>query len=149
MGGILAYELCCKLQKNGCKMPKSVFILGSEPPEYFSSTQYHKLDDKEFKKKLISIEGIPTELILNSELFDVYLPALRADFEMCETYKNKTTKLNLTFHLINGISDTIDRTKLKLWRNYCYRCTMDFVPGNHFFINSNIYETTRAINKNL
>lgn len=24
MGGILAYELCCKLQKNGCKMPKSV-----------------------------------------------------------------------------------------------------------------------------
>ncbi|MBQ9981832.1 MAG: hypothetical protein IJP18_04625 [Oscillospiraceae bacterium] len=118
MGGILAYELCCKLQKNGCKMPKSVFILGSEPPEYFSSTQYHKLDDKEFKKKLISIEGIPTELIL-------------------------------TFHLINGISDTIDRTKLKLWRNYCYRCTMDFVPGNHFFINSNIYETTRAINKNL
>ncbi|WP_037298578.1 thioesterase II family protein [Ruminococcus flavefaciens] len=151
MGGILAYELCCRLMSHHRKMPGSVFILGSEPPEHFSNTEYHKLDDESFKKKLISINGIPRELIDNSELFDFYIPVLRADFTMCETYKNEhdAVRFDVSFHLINGISDDINRKQLDLWRNYCRSCTMDFVPGDHFFINTNIYETATAITKNL
>lgn len=151
MGGILTYELCRRLSKNSNKMPKTVFILGSEPPEIFSDTEYHNLSDEEFKKKLISNNGIPKELIKNSELFDFYLPILRADFRMCETYKSSSdnTKIDVDFHLINGIEDNINRKYLSLWNNYCRKCTMDFVPGNHFFINSNMYETVIAIKKNL
>ena len=151
MGGIIAYELCRRIYNNGLKMPKSVFILGTEPPEYFSKTEYHKLNDNDFKEKLISINGIPEELVQNKELFSIYLPALRADFRMCENYhkENNTVKFDVSFHLINGINDDISIEQLELWKNYCRDCTMDFVPGNHFFINSNISETALAISKNL
>lgn len=151
MGGILAYELCYRLKQHHKKMPEAVFLLGSEPPECFSNTEYHKLDDDSFKEKLIAIHGIPQEIIENSELFDFYIPVLRADFTMCETYQNEheIVKFDVRFHLINGISDDIDRTQLDLWRNYCSSCTMDFVPGNHFFINTHMHETAVAISKNL
>lgn len=151
MGGILAYELCFLLKKHHKRMPSSVFLLGSEPPEFFSHTEYHKLDDDKFKDKLISINGIPGELIENSELFNFYIPILRADFTMCETYEHhhEAVRFDVCFHLINGIRDDIDRSRLVSWSNYCRSCTMDFVPGDHFFINSNMYETATAITKNL
>ncbi|MDE6847880.1 MAG: hypothetical protein K2O29_02785 [Ruminococcus sp.] len=151
MGGIIAYELCRKIYDNGLKMPISVFMLGTEPPEFFSRTEYHKLSDSDFRKKMISINGIPEELVQNSELFDVYLPALKADFKMCETYRKKddTVRFDVNFHLINGIKDSISIEQLELWKNYCRKYTMDFVPGNHFFINSNLTETALAISKNL
>ena len=51
MGGIIAYELCRRIYYNGLKMPVSVFILGTEPPEIFSHTEYHKLVTAISRKK--------------------------------------------------------------------------------------------------
>lgn len=151
MGGILAFELCRLLQENGRKPPLGMFFLGIEPPHIKSSTQYHKLNDTEFKEKMVAMGGIPKEVFQYDDLFQIYLPALKADFQLCETYRfsGKSYRFDSKFYLINGLNDTISHSVLKQWKRYCYKCQMDFVPGIHFFINTNTIETCRSINRNL
>lgn len=151
MGGILVFELCRKILQNGRKPPLGVFFLGAEPPHIESQTAYHKLNDREFRQEMISIGGIPEEVSRCDELFDLYLPALRADFQICETYcfTEQPYKFDFNFYLINGLDDTISRSALNEWARYCRKCQMDFVPGGHFFINAYTSETCRSINRNL
>lgn len=151
MGGILTFELCRKIGQMGRKLPSGVFFLGVEPPHIKSGTEYHKLDDREFRQAMISIGGIPEEVSQCEELFDIYLPALRADFQLCETYcfTGQIIKFDFNFYLINGLNDSISRCVLDQWAWYCKKCQLDFVPGVHFFINTNTSETCRCINKGL
>ncbi len=151
MGGILAFELCREIFQNGRKLPLGVFFLGAEPPHIKSKTAYHKLNDREFRQEMMAMGGIPEEVSFRDELFDLYLPALRADFQICETYcfTKQPYKFDFNFYLINGLDDTIRPSVLNEWALYCKKCQMDFVPGGHFFINTNTSETCRSINRNL
>lgn len=151
MGGIIAFELCRKIQQMGRKLPSGVLFLGVEPPHIKSRTEYHKLNDREFRQAMISMGGIPEEVSQCDELFDLYLPALKADFQLCETYcfTGQTIKFDFNFYLINGLDDSISRSVLEQWSWYCKKCQLDFVPGVHFFINTNTSETCRSINKDL
>jgi surfactin synthase thioesterase subunit len=44
------------------------------------------LPEREFVEELPRLNGTPAEVLAGSELLDLMLPVLRADFEMAETY---------------------------------------------------------------
>lgn len=52
------------------------------------------------RQAMLSIGGIPEEVSQCEELFDLYLPVLRADFQLCETYcfTGQTIKFDFNFY---------------------------------------------------
>ncbi len=85
MGGKIAYELEKRLEAAGYTA-KCLFISGSRVPSIPEPNPIYHLPDEEFKRELGRFEGTPKEVLENQELLDFFLPMLRADFTMDETY---------------------------------------------------------------
>lgn len=85
MGGKIAYELERRMEKRG-KTAQCFLVSGSRIPSIPEPNPIYHLPDDEFKKALGRFEGTPKEILENQELMDFFLPMLRADFTMDETY---------------------------------------------------------------
>lgn len=88
MGGKIAYELEKRMEKRG-KTARCFMVSGSRIPSIPEPNPIYHLPDDEFKKVLGRFEGTPKEILENQELLDFFLPMLRADFTMDETYYDR------------------------------------------------------------
>ncbi|HEX8921091.1 MAG TPA: thioesterase II family protein [Pyrinomonadaceae bacterium] len=140
MGAITSFELTHYLRSMNAPLPCHLFISGRSAPqlrETYPNT--YKLPDREFIEELRRLNGTPHQLLENPELMQLMLPALRADFSVCQTYEH-TPKQPLTCPLtaFGGLQDThISREQIEGWRE---QTTGAFVarmlPGDHFFLHS-------------
>lgn len=101
MGGKIAYELEKRLEKRG-KTAQCFLVSGSRIPSIPERNPIYHLPDDEFKKALGRFEGTPKEILENQELLDFFLPMLRADFTMDETYHDKKLTVFIG-HCIGGL----------------------------------------------
>ncbi|MED4400359.1 thioesterase II family protein [Metabacillus fastidiosus] len=152
MGSLLVYELYYKIKEMGFKLPNHLFFSGYRSPGSRKKEIIYNLPDNDFKKKIIQLGGTPEELVNNKELFEVFLPVLKSDFKMVETYKYKerTDKIACDISVLNGNGDSISFENLLDWKNYTNQSFQLYhFDGNHFFINNNIENITSLINKTL
>lgn len=136
MGGKIAYELERRMEKRG-KTAQCFLVSGSRIPSIPEPNPIYHLPDDEFKKALGRFEGTPKEILENQELMDFFLPMLRADFTMDETYYDKElTVLQSPIEAFGGRKDReADEKAMKEWRKYTERtfhCHM--FEGGHFYI---------------
>ena len=122
MGGKIAYELEKRLEKRG-KTAQCFLVSGSRIPSIPERNPIYHLPDDEFKKALGRFEGTPKEILENQELLDFFLPMLRADFTMDETYHDKKlTVLQSPIEAFGGRKDReADEEAMKEWRKYTKR----------------------------
>lgn len=52
MGGLIAYELCKKMVREGFLPPTHIFLSGIKPPNHVRRKKVHNLPEKEFKKNI-------------------------------------------------------------------------------------------------
>ncbi|MEK3854007.1 thioesterase II family protein [Cytobacillus sp. FSL H8-0458] len=152
MGSLLAYELYYKINELGFKLPNHIFFSGYRTPGTKKNESIHSLPNNEFKRKIVELGGTPEELVNNDDLFDLFIPLLRSDFKMVETYKYKErkNKISCDISVLNGLSDTIPLENLRYWKSYTDKsCQFYNFDGNHFFINSNTVEITSLIKHTL
>ncbi|PEU19243.1 MULTISPECIES: thioesterase II family protein [unclassified Bacillus (in: firmicutes)] len=152
LGGLIAYELYQKLKEKNEKLPSMLFISGSSPPHRKKSGNYHLLSDKEFKEYIISMGGIPKELIEDEILFDFFLPALRCDFKMIETYISSQRNhicIDTGLAILYGKSDPlVDLQEINEWEDYMQgRFFIESFDGNHFFINEQTENVVKFISE--
>ncbi|MFT6835288.1 MAG: medium-chain acyl-[acyl-carrier-protein] hydrolase [Francisellaceae bacterium] len=150
LGSRVAFELVNQFTKLNIKLPIHFIASGSEAPseKKCKETITYNLPDKEFIKELEDLGGTPKELLENKELLDICLPALRADFQIAETYlfTNKVT-FNIPLLIIGG-SDDIEYDKLILWQQFFQdTASVCIIPGDHFFIDSSSELTLNEVNK--
>ncbi len=136
MGGKIAYELEKRMEKRG-KTATCFMISGSRVPSLPEPNPIYHLPDEEFKKALERFEGTPKEILKNQEVLDFFLPMLRADFTMDETYYDKEfTALRSPIEAFGGRKDReADEKAMKEWKKYTkrsFRCHM--FEGGHFYI---------------
>lgn len=89
LGALLAYELSRDLQARG-KSPLALFVLAKTPPQLPpAGFSVHLLDDDALVAEMKSrYRGGPNmELLDDPELRSVFLPAIRADMALLETYR--------------------------------------------------------------
>lgn len=147
MGGKIAYETALELSRRG-KNIERMFVSGCEAPHIPITNPIFNLPDEEFKKEIISFEGTPKELCEHKELFDFFLPLLRGDFTLVETYQAKG-KVPIPCP-ITALYGTEDREasfeEVIEWKNYT-KASFDVnaVEGGHFFIKSNKVEVWNNI----
>ncbi|PIK29241.1 putative thioesterase [Bacillus siamensis] len=152
MGSLLAYELYYKIKRMGFRQPQHIFLSGHRSPDMKKKEIIYKLPNKQFKKKIIELGGTPEELLNNNELFDVFIPVLKSDLKMVETYeyKEKKEKISCNISILNGVNDTIALENLTSWKNHTDKSfRLYHFDGNHFFIHHNAEKIAALINQTL
>ncbi|MPQ34075.1 thioesterase [Clostridium estertheticum] len=150
MGTIIITELLFKLQRQGYREPIHVFFSGRFPPHINEGKFISELPDKEFRQEIYQLGGTPKDLVENEELFNIFMPILRADYKSIEDYRylHKDAKWNINISVLYGKFDKeVEKYQYNEWENYTTGtcCYYEFL-GNHFFIHSHFIKIIKKIN---
>lgn len=153
MGSIIAYELYYKLKQMNLQSPLHLFFSGRKPPHIAHNTKIvHLLPDAEFKAEISKLGGTPPEIFENEELFNIFLPILRADYKMVETYgfTRKESPINCNISILNGKADDQQIDEINEWSGHAAQnCRFYMLEGGHFFIHDNAAKVVSIINNTL
>ncbi|HEX2927224.1 MAG TPA: thioesterase domain-containing protein [Ruminiclostridium sp.] len=154
MGSILTYELICRIQEKGLKLPKHAFFSGKHPPcVEQKGRNMHLLSDDELLRKAVSLGGIPEKLVIYRGLMEIAIKILRADYRVLETYGCNPViqKLDFDISVLSGIDDQLSTAEdMEKWKQYADRkCTFYRLEGAHFYLNDNVEEVVNIINNTL
>ncbi len=154
MGTIFAYELIRKIIHHTKQEPIHVFLSGRYPP-YIETEEEHVylLPDKEFIDSVVKLGGTNKAVVDNKELLDLFLPILRSDYKLVETYKHfgSLLRLNCDITVLNGKNDKyIIGKNASRWQEYTNKtCNFYEFEDGHFFINKFKDDVISIINSEL
>ncbi|MEO0770518.1 MAG: alpha/beta fold hydrolase [Cyanobacteria bacterium J06649_4] len=142
MGALVAFELCRWLRSAVQLAPKHVWVSAARAPHLpIPSPLMHQLSDRDFIDRLKQYQGTPISVLNNSELMDLMLPTLKADFTALETYAYQP-RLPFTFPVTGlwGTQDNIvSQTDVAAWQVHTSRFSLEMVPGDHFFMHQPLF----------
>lgn len=150
LGALLAFELTRRLRRQSTRLPIHLFLSGRRAPG-LPDTQHpiHKLDNNAFAEAIQErYNGIPQVILEDAELLDIFLPILKADISILETYEYiPENALDIPISVFGGEQDPVASfQELQAWQKLT---TRDFdirvFPGNHFFIQEQRTELLQAI----
>jgi surfactin synthase thioesterase subunit len=139
MGALVAFELARRLRETGAPEPAHLFLAAFRAPQLANpNIKIYHLPDEVLKTVLLK-EGTPQQVLENDELMRALLPTLRADFELCDTYRYADeSPLRMPLSVFGGHQDVrVGRSDLEPWRDQAagpFRLAM--LPGSHFFLHS-------------
>ena len=149
LGALISYELLHDLNKPEI-MPPALFIPSAYRAPHLpaKAKPAYTLPDKEFIARLEQFEGTSKVVLENQELMAAFLPRIRADFQILETYKyQQRPRLNTPILAIMGKDDPhVAKNELLDWEGHTqekFRC--HFFEGGHFFIHTAEQELMQMI----
>lgn len=153
MGGLIGFELARQLRRQRQPTPVHLFVSGHRAPQLPDpNPPIHQLPDPAFVAELRRLNGTPETVLQNSELMEVFLPLLRADFAICETYEYSIeAPLDCPLSVFGGLrDDRVHRDELAAWHSQTSASfTLHMFPGNHFFLESERAIFLRALVQHL
>jgi medium-chain acyl-[acyl-carrier-protein] hydrolase len=140
LGASICYELARRLRRQGGPRPLRLFVSGRHAPHRpLPRAPIYHLPEAQFVSELRRLQGTPQEVLDNAELMELFLPILRADLELAETYRRAAVEpLDCPVSAYGGLQDAeAAREELEHWRGYtAAEFELRQFPGNHFFLNS-------------
>ncbi|PZT71077.1 thioesterase [Streptomyces sp. SW4] len=139
MGALVAFELTRRLRRAGAPLPTRLLLGAFRAPQLPNPhIRIHHLPD-EVLKTVLRKEGTPARVLDDDELMRALLPTLRADLEVCDTYRyREEAALPVPLSVYGGHQDVrVGRGDLAAWRAQAdgpFRLVM--LPGSHFFLHS-------------
>ncbi len=155
MGSVIAFELTYKLRENNLTEPVHLLFSGRGAPHIpgDDKKKYHLMPENEFKEEMILLGGTAREFFNHPELLEVFLPLLRSDLRVNESYeyKEKPGKLDCSITILNGLKDEdVKPEEVEEWRAHTnHHCTIHNFPGGHFFINDETEKIVEIVNNSL
>lgn len=140
MGGLIAFELTHQMVGN-LPQPLHLIVSGHEAPQNLPVRQpIHHLPEAQFIEEIRQFNGTPDELLESEEFRKLFLPVLRSDFTLLETYQYNAQKehLNIPITVFGGLQDpNITYEDLRDWQSQTQKdCSVVLFAGDHFFLNS-------------
>ncbi len=138
MGALLAFECARRLRNAGHPAPQWLFLSGRRAPDGHPDPHpLHALPDTRFLEQLHRIyQGIPQELLENPEIMAVFLPTLRADISVVESFRfEEQEPLDCPITVFAGQDDaSVSWQQLFAWRRQTRRAFAAHIfPGGHFY----------------
>lgn len=153
MGALVSFELARQLRRQGIPGPVHMVVSGHRAPQLPDPhPAIHQLPDTEFLTSLRNLGGTPEEVLQNPELMELFLPVLRADFAVCETYCYAPEEpLNCSITAFGGNDDRrVSREELSAWQTQSRRSfSLRMFPGDHFFLQSVREPVLRVLSQDL
>lgn len=144
MGALVSFEIARLLRQNYNLHPLHLFISARRSPQSVDPNGQrlltYTLPDSEFIASIQRFNGLPQLLLEDQELMNLFLPTLRADFAVLETYEYVPEHpLKCGIDVFGGLQDlVVTRSQLDGWKEQTSEgfCLQMF-EGDHFFLNSN------------
>jgi medium-chain acyl-[acyl-carrier-protein] hydrolase len=93
LGALIGFELSRQLRRQERTGPEYIFISGRRAPHLAETeTPVHALPQTEFLEAIRRYNGTPELVFQEPKLLELFLPILRADFSLLETYIYKDEK---------------------------------------------------------
>lgn len=140
MGALIAFELTRELRRRRRPMPFCLFLSGScgaHVPR--TGPMRHLLSDQELVAELRELGGTPEEVLQDKSMMEFFLPSIRADFSIVETYVYRESEpLDCPVVALHGESDQeTSRDDAVAWRQHTSNTfQLHVFPGDHFFLHS-------------
>jgi medium-chain acyl-[acyl-carrier-protein] hydrolase len=153
LGALVSFEVARWLRRGHDLSPAHLFVAARRAPQLQDADlPSHPRSDESLLKELAVLNGTHKELLANRDLLRLVLPAVRADFEVAETYvytEDAPLQCPITVFGARDDEECLDE-RMEAWRlqttNVFTRYTLD---GNHFFIHSNEHELLKHMRKEL
>jgi medium-chain acyl-[acyl-carrier-protein] hydrolase len=140
MGAAIGFELARELRRRQSIEPAHLLISGCRAPQWpRPDSPIYDLPHDEFIAELQKLNGTPKELLENPELMEVFLPVIRADFEMVGTYDyDPGEPLLCPITAYGGLQDTeVQVDSLQAWEQQTTSTfAVRMLTGDHFFIHN-------------
>lgn len=138
LGALVSFELARQLRQKHYPLPQHLFVAGRRAPQSpDTNPAVHALPDDRFITELRSYNGTPESVLQNPELMALFLPILRADFAINETYVyTAQPPLTCPIFAFGGWSDPIvSADSLNAWKNQTAATfAVQMFHGGHFFL---------------
>ncbi|MET7467464.1 thioesterase II family protein [Micromonospora sp. NPDC005686] len=137
MGAILAFEVACRIARDGQAEPAHLFVSGRRGPSRVRHEEWHRATTAAFTAELRSLGGTDPRVFAEPDLLDLVLPTIRDDYRAIETYRfQPTPPLACGITALVGDSDPkagIDDTSA--WSQHTLgRFDLRVFPGGHFYL---------------
>ncbi len=138
MGGLVGFELARALRRLYGREPTALLVAAQNAPSVpLERPTARRSTDEELGASLHRSGGMSEEALANARFMRAFLPVLRADYTLVDTYSYTPEKpLRCPIHLYTGAEDAlVSRRGQAEWRR---ETTGGFVvhrfPGGHYFV---------------
>lgn len=153
MGSVIALALSRALQKQNLPLPKELFLAARKAPHLPNrSRMLHNLPDDELVSELLRYQATPSAVFENEELRRIFLPIIRADFSLGETYVCQPEPiLQIPITVFGGTQDNIvTQDELIAWQSYtAQQFSIQMLDDGHFFSKESFTKIAIAANEAL
>jgi surfactin synthase thioesterase subunit len=153
LGALIAYETARRLAASG-KPPRHLVVLACAPPQLGRfRTGWSALDDDSLLDVLDRrFGGVPEMVKQNAALRGLFLPALRGDATMLDSYRWRPAPvLNVPILTIGGTRDSqVSAEDLEMWRDLTSGAVEHvMVEGGHLVLRENPAAVAAVLNARL
>ncbi|MFB8408822.1 thioesterase II family protein [Streptomyces albidoflavus] len=148
MGSSLGYEVARRLEERHNVVPAHLFASGRRAPSRYVHETVHQRDDDGLIAELKRLSGTDSQVLGDEELLRMVLPAIRADYEAAETYRERpSAPLRSPVTVLTGDTDpkvTLDQARA--WAGHTegsFGCHV--FPGGHFYLANHQPQIVRII----
>jgi medium-chain acyl-[acyl-carrier-protein] hydrolase len=138
MGALIGFELARELRRRGLPAPRRLYVSARRAPHLPPTKRgIHLLSDSAFLDELRELGGTPPDFFTEPELVRLALPALRADFELCDAYTYRPeAPLACPITALGGTQDAgVPADVLRAWREHTAGAfQVHLFPGGHFYL---------------
>jgi len=137
IGGLLAFECARELRRRFGINPVHLFVSGCPAPQLRDQDRLCELPDDAFLERMRRFNGTPREILDHTEMMELMLPTLRADFSLRDTYVHEgELPLNCPIAAFGGMADeAVTTEQLEPWKlQTADGFQLWLFQGDHFFI---------------
>lgn len=140
MGAMIAFEVAREFRRRAVPPPIVLFVSASRAPHLPFDEPLHHLPDEEFVDALSGRYGAVADVVRHDrELMELFLPTMKADAELLETYICKPEEpLDCPIEAFGGQYDpVVGKEAIAAWRKQTKNdFRLQLFPGEHFFFQS-------------
>jgi surfactin synthase thioesterase subunit len=155
MGGRIGFDVTRILRAGGHRLPLRLYPSGSNPPHVRTAgplTGLSRLADDELGNRLVAAGGVPAEVVAEPELFEMFLPALRADLTWVDDYTHtEGPPLAIPVRAFAGEEDPVaPPAQVREWAEHTTESfELHTLPGGHFFLHDQLPAISALVEKDL
>jgi surfactin synthase thioesterase subunit len=135
-GGSLAYEITCRVEREGLPAPLATLVSGSRPPQVPARRKMSERDDSELIGWLVDNDGLPPVVLKYTDFVRQIVGVIRDDLRMAENYLvPRPVPLNGPLHVFGGVDDqVVPADGLHHWKQCAAgEFSLTVLPGRHTF----------------
>lgn len=154
MGGLITFELARELRRLGQPSPAHLFIAARRAPHRPApDSPIHALPEVDFIHEMQRrYNGIPAAILQEKEMLELFLPVLRSNFEMIETYEyTPEAALACPISAFGSLQDpTVSADEIAAWQQQTASAFKYAIfPGDHFFLQNHLPAILQSVSNDL